>query len=85
MNALIIESALENQIKIKDIYSPTGVWSDFMPIVQEGFEACWLGSQPGLKFVHTKKDNMDLVTKEGINNILILCIEVIKKLDNEFN
>lgn len=85
LNALIIESALENQIKIKDIYSPTGVWSDFMPIVQEGFEACWLGSQPGLKFVHTKKDNMDLVTKEGINNILILCIEVIKKLDNEFN
>ena len=85
LNALILESAKENEIKIKDIYSPTGVWSDFMPIVQEGFEACWLGSEPGLKFVHTKNDNMDLVSKEGINNILTLCVDVIKKLDNEFS
>jgi Zn-dependent M28 family amino/carboxypeptidase len=85
LNTLILESAKENEIKIKDIYSPTGVWSDFMPIVQEGFEACWLGSEPGLKCVHTKKDNMDLVTKEGINNILTLCIDVIKKLENGFN
>ena len=85
LNALILESAKENEIKIKDIYSPTGVWSDFMPIVQEGFEACWLGSEPGLKFVHTKNDNMDLVSKEGINNILTLCVDVVKKLDNEFS
>ena len=85
LNSLFLESATENQIKIKDIYSPTGVWSDFMPIVQEGFEACWLGSEPGLKFVHTKNDNMDLVSKEGINNILTLCVDVIKKLDNEFS
>ncbi|MFX1376548.1 MAG: M28 family metallopeptidase [Promethearchaeota archaeon] len=85
LNNLILESAKENQINIKEIYSPTGVWSDFMPIVQEGFEACWLGSHPGLKFVHTKRDNMNLVTKEGISNILILCMDVIKKLDNEFN
>ena len=85
LNALILESAKENEIKIKDIYSPTGVWSDFMPIVQEGFEACWLGSEPGLKFVHTKNDNMDLVSKEGINNILTLCVDVIRKLDNEFS
>lgn len=85
LNSLILESAKENKIKIKDIYSPTGVWSDFMPIVQEGFEACWLGSQPGLKYVHTNKDNMDIVTKEGISNILILCVDIIKKLEIEFN
>ena len=85
LNTLILESARENEIKVKDIYSPTGVWSDFMPIVQEGFEACWLGSEPGLKFVHTKNDNMNLVTKEGINNILTLCVDVVKKLDNEFS
>ena len=83
LNTLFLESAKENQIKIKDIYSPTGVWSDFMPIVQEGFEACWLGSQPGLKHVHTRRDNMDLVTKEGIKNILTLCVDVVKKLDLE--
>jgi len=84
LNTLFLESAKEKQIKIKDIYSPTGVWSDFMPVVQAGFEACWLGSEPGLKFVHTKRDDMKLVSKEGIKNILTLCIDVIKKLDNEF-
>ena len=84
LNTLILESAKEKEIKIKDIYSPTGVWSDYMPIVQEGFEACWLGSEPGLKFVHTKKDNMDLITKEGIKDILTLCVDVVKKLDKEF-
>ncbi|MFX0082665.1 MAG: M28 family metallopeptidase [Candidatus Hodarchaeota archaeon] len=85
LNALFKESARENQIKMRDIYSPTGSWSDFMPIVQEGFEACWLGSQPGLKHVHTRRDSMDLVTKEGIKNILTLCVDVVKKLDLEFS
>jgi hypothetical protein len=85
LNSLFLESAKEKQIKIKDIYSPTGVWSDFMPVVQEGFEACWLGSEPGLKFVHTERDDMNLVSKEGIKNVLTLCVDVIKKLDDEFN
>lgn len=85
LNVLFKESAKENQIKMRDIYSPTGSWSDFMPIVQEGFEACWLGSQPGLKYVHTKKDNMSLVSKEGLKNIITLCIDVVKKLDLEFS
>ncbi|MHA2181213.1 MAG: hypothetical protein ACXAAH_07300, partial [Promethearchaeota archaeon] len=82
---LVLKSAKDLQIKIKDIYSPSGVWSDFMPIVQEGFEACWLGSEPGLKFVHTKKDNISLVSKEGIKNILLLCINVVEKLENRYN
>ncbi|MFX1346185.1 MAG: M28 family metallopeptidase [Promethearchaeota archaeon] len=85
LNTLFFESAKEQQIIIKDIYSPTGVWSDYMPVVQEGFEACWLGSEPGLKFVHTERDDMNLVSKEGIKNILTLCVDVIKKLDDEFN
>ncbi|MBA7687663.1 hypothetical protein ES703_96127 [subsurface metagenome] len=54
-----------------------------MPIVQEGFEACWLASQPGLKYVHTKNDNMNLISKEGIKNILLLCVDVVTKLENE--
>jgi hypothetical protein len=84
LNKLILDSSKELNIKIKEVYSPIGVWSDFMPIVQEGFEACWLGSEPGLKFVHTKNDNMDIVAKEGIKNILHLCVEVVKKLGKEF-
>ena len=63
---LFLENSEELNIKIKNIYLPTGVRSDYMPIIQEGFEACWIGSQPGLKYVHTEKDNMDLVSKQGI-------------------
>jgi hypothetical protein len=85
LNKLFLESAEEKNIKIKDIYAPTGVWSDYMPVVQEGFEACWLGSQPGIKNVHTTRDKMDLISKEGLRNVLILCEDVVKKLDNEYN
>jgi hypothetical protein len=85
LNKLVLESAEELGIRIKDIYAPTGVWSDFMPIVQEGFEACWLGSEPGLKYVHTVRDDMNLVSKKGLKMILDLCTDVVKKLENEFN
>jgi hypothetical protein len=85
LNKLFLESGKELNIKIKDIYAPTGAWSDYMPIVHEGFEACWLGSQPGLKCVHTTKDSMDLISKEGLKNILLLCSDVVNKLDIEYN
>ncbi|MFX1501026.1 MAG: M28 family metallopeptidase [Promethearchaeota archaeon] len=81
---LFLNSADKLNIKIEDIYLPTGAWSDYMPIVQEGFEACWLGSQPGLKYVHTRKDNMDLVSKQGLRNILLLCENVVNVLNNEY-
>jgi len=85
LNKLFLESSEDLSIKLKDVYAPTGAWSDYMPIVNEGYEACWLGSQPGLKFVHTKNDTMDLVSKEGLKNILLLCVDVVKKLENEYN
>ncbi len=84
LNSLFLDSANKLNIKIKDIYLPTGMWSDYMPIVQEGFEACWLGSQPGLKYVHSKKDNMALVSREGIKNILLLCTDVVNTLNEEY-
>ena len=84
LNNLFLQSARELKIKIKNIYAPTGIWSDFMPIVHEGFEACWLGSEPGLKFVHTQKDTMNLISREGMENILLLCLDVVKKLDVEY-
>ncbi|MFX0145617.1 MAG: M28 family peptidase, partial [Candidatus Hodarchaeota archaeon] len=37
LNTLFLNSANKLNIKVKDIYLPTGMWSDFMPIVQEGF------------------------------------------------
>jgi len=85
LNILFLESSKELRIRLKDIYMPTGAWSDYMPIVHEGFEACWLGSQPGLKRVHTKNDTISLVSKQGLKNILLLCVDVVKKLDEEYN
>lgn len=85
LNELFLNSAKELHIKAKDIYLPTGAWSDYMPVVQEGFEACWIASQPGLKLVHTKKDDMSIVSKDSIKNTLNLCVEVVKKLNNEFS
>ena len=84
LNKLFLDSSKKLNIKVKDIYAPTGAWSDYMPIVNAGYEACWLGSQPGLKFVHTKNDTMDLISKEGLKNILDLCVDVVKKLENEY-
>ncbi len=85
LNDLFLNSAKELNIKAKDFYLPTGAWSDYMPVVQEGFEACWIASQPGLKLVHTKKDDMSIVSKDSIKNTLNLCVEVVKKLNNEFS
>ncbi len=85
LNDLFLASAKELGIEAKSVYLPTGAWSDYMPVVKQGFEACWIGSQPGLKYVHTKKDNMSLVSKEGLKNTLLLSIEVVNKLNGEFN
>ncbi len=85
LNDLFLNSAKELNIKAKDFYLPTGAWADYMPVVQEGFEACWIASQPGLKLVHTKKDDMSIVSKDSIKNTLNLCVEVVKKLNNEFS
>jgi hypothetical protein len=85
LNELFLNSASELNIKAKDIYLPTGAWSDYMPVVQEGFEACWIASQPGLKLVHTEKDDMSIVSKDSIKDTINLCVEVVKKLNNEFS
>ncbi len=83
LNELLLESSKELNIDAKTIYLPTGAWSDFMPIIQKGFDACWLASMGSTKYVHTKKDTMDLVSKEGLKNGLLLSVDVAKKLNDE--
>ncbi|MFW9873205.1 MAG: M28 family peptidase [Candidatus Thorarchaeota archaeon] len=83
LKKLFLKGANRLNIKLKDVYLPTGAWSDYMPIVQQGFEACWLGSQPGLKYVHTKHDDIRLIYKEGLINIFYLCEYVINKLNTD--
>ncbi len=85
LNALFLTSAKELNVEIKGIYIPTGAWGDHMPIIKQGFEACMLGSLGGLKEMHTSKDDMTMVSKEGLKNCLLLCFKVAKKLNDEFS
>ena len=85
LNDLLLKSSNELNINAKTIYLPTGAWSDFMPIIQNGFDACWLASMGSTKYVHTKNDKMDLVDKEGLKNGLLLSVDVAKKLNQEFS
>jgi hypothetical protein len=52
-------------------------------MVKKGFKACWLASNPGLKYVHTTKDTMDLVSKKGLKDGLDLTLEVVGKISKE--
>lgn len=83
LNDLFMESSEKLNITTKSIYLPIGAWSDFMPVIQYGFEACWLASKGGEQHVHTKRDNMSIISKEGLKNGLDLTLDVIKKLNNE--
>lgn len=86
LNNLFIEVSKDLGIRVRDIYLPTGAWSDYMPAVQAGYEACWIDCMSGgIKYVHTKKDTISLVSKEGLKKGIQLCVEVIKRLDKNSN
>ena len=71
-------------IEVESKYIPTGAWGDHTPFIQQGFEACFIGSSGSQKRVHTKKDTMDLVSKQGLKNILNLTVEVIDMIKKDF-
>jgi Zn-dependent M28 family amino/carboxypeptidase len=79
-----IKSGQKLKIQVDSKYIPTGAWGDHTPIIKKGFEACFVGSLGSEKKVHTKYDNMDLVSKQGLKNVLILTDEVIKLIQQDF-
>lgn len=83
LNELFRNSSKDLGIEIKEIYFPMGAGGDHMPIINLGYMACVLGSAGCIKYVHSKKDTMSLVSKEGLNNILSLSIEVANRLNKE--
>jgi len=83
LNELFRNSSKDLGIEIKEIYFPIGAAGDHMPIVNLGYKACVLGSAGCIKYVHSKKDTMSLVSKEGLNNIFSLSIEVANRLNKE--
>ncbi|MHA1651205.1 MAG: M28 family metallopeptidase [Candidatus Helarchaeota archaeon] len=85
LNTLFLEVAKELGIVCKSIWLPVGAWSDYMPVIKAGFEACWLASQGSMLNVHRASDNIETISKTGLKNALLLNIGVIKKLDSEFS
>jgi len=83
LNELFRNSSKDLGIEIKEIYVPMGAGGDHMPIVNLGYKACALGSAGCIKYVHSKKDTMSLVSKEGLKNIFSLSIEVANRLNKE--
>lgn len=73
-------AAEELDIPYYNVYLPVGAWSDFMPALAAGYQACWLESMGALKNVHTRTDDMSKVSKKGIKEALQLTIRVIEKL-----
>lgn len=85
LNQLFMEAAEEKNVDCRPIWLPVGAWSDYMPAIQAGYDACWLASQGAEWKVHRPDDNMDIISKEGLKNTLLLNISVIEKLDTEFS
>ena len=79
-----IESSQKLKIQVDSKYIPTGAWGDHTPIIKKGFEACFVGSSGSQKKIHTKYDNMDLVSKQGLKNNLILTDAVIRLIQQDF-
>ena len=83
LNELFLSSSKILGIEMKEIYIPTGAWADHQPFINAGYNACMLGSAGSIKYVHSEKDTMSLVSKKGLNNIFRLSIEVANRLNKE--
>ncbi|MHA1377592.1 MAG: M28 family metallopeptidase [Candidatus Helarchaeota archaeon] len=83
LNTLFLNTAEKLKIKINNIWLPFGAWSDYMIAVNRGFEACWLGSDGIIQYVHTPKDSFEKVSKKGIKNAILLTYNVVLELEKE--
>ena len=83
LNMTFKKVAREKNIDLKTIWLPIGAWSDFMPVANQGFQACWLASVQVMSQVHTIQDSMKIITDEGLKNMLLLNVNLIKNLDEE--
>ncbi|MHA1383313.1 MAG: M20/M25/M40 family metallo-hydrolase [Candidatus Helarchaeota archaeon] len=83
LNDLFMKKAKENNIKINNIWLPFGAWSDYMIAVNRGFEACWLGSDGIIQYVHTPKDSFEKVSEKGLKDAILLTYNVVMELEKE--
>jgi hypothetical protein len=79
-----IRAGEKHKIEVQSKYIPTGAWGDHEPIIKQGFEALFIGSRGCEKKVHTKYDNMDLVSRKGLRDIMLITTEVINLISNDY-
>ncbi len=83
IDQLFMESAKELNLDVKELYLPIGAWADNMPFVKKKYKASWIISPGALKYVHTKRDDMSIISKPKLKDMLQLCLEVVKKIRRE--
>lgn len=67
--------------EIKGIYLPVGAAADHMPWVRHGFEAT--GFVSAATRVHSSRDSVDLINREGLRRVGEMTIELVHMLDQE--
>ena len=82
LNDLIEETALENEIEARRFKTLMGGRSDHAPFKKEKLEVCCFIAKKDMKVIHSKKDTIDLVKPEKLDDAVQLIIKVIEKLDN---
>jgi len=76
------KAANELNIPFKTYWLPFGAFSDLMPVINFGFEGCWLANLD-VKNIHTKNDTIELISKNALKYILEATVKVIENLDKE--
>lgn len=85
LEKLFIKASENLVIEIKKVYIPTGAWADHAPFTKLGFKATTLASDGGMKEMHTTKDDMSLVSKNGLKDCLLMCVEVAKEIEKKYS
>ncbi|NVM53648.1 MAG: M28 family peptidase [Candidatus Helarchaeota archaeon] len=85
INNLLFKIAKEKNLDVGTQYMPTGAMADHFPILKRGFKTTWIqtGDRKVTTKIHSPKDNMDLITKEGLRNAIILGFEFIQEIDKK--
>jgi hypothetical protein len=81
LNDLIEETALENEIEARRFKTLMGGRSDHAPFKKEKLEVCCFIAKNDIKVIHSKKDTIDLVKPEKLDDAVQLIIKVVEKLD----
>jgi len=82
LNQLIHQTAQEAKIEVRAFNSILGGNSDHSPFKKEGVEVCFFLANKDTKLIHSKKDVIENVKAEKLEDAVKLTTLLAKKLDN---